>query len=194
MSVPAIILAAGASSRLGRPKQLLQYRGEFLLPRAIRLAAEAGANPVLAVLGAHLDVILASLQFDLAIPVVNKAWQQGIAGSIHAGLRAIDAAAPAATGALIMTCDQLQLTADHLRALLHSFSAQTSPAIACSAYAGIHGIPAIFPRSAFPNLWALGGDKGARALLAKPPCPLIAHKFPGGEIDIDLPTDLVHLE
>jgi molybdenum cofactor cytidylyltransferase len=78
--------------------------------------------------------------------------------------------------------------------LIETFAAQPEPSIAASVYAGVLGIPAVFPRVALTHLRALEGDRGARALLVKPPCPLIAVPFPGGEIDIDTPTDLGQLE
>jgi len=194
MSVAAIILAAGASRRLGQPKQLLQFGAETLLERALRLAKEGGASPVLAVLGAHFAAICASIPFNNAIPVFNERWAQGISSSIQAGLQALDAGTSDAAGALVMSCDQPRLTAGHLRALIQTFAAQTSPAIVASSYAGVQGVPAVFPRSVFPGLLALTGDKGARALLAKPPCRVIALPFDGGEVDIDLPSDLAQIE
>jgi molybdenum cofactor cytidylyltransferase len=191
MPVPAILLAAGASTRLGQPKQLLVHQGETLIERAIRLAAEAGASPVFAVLGARFELVSATILLNRAIKVVNDNWEQGIASSIHAGLRALDTAAP---GALILTCDQPRLTAAHLRALLDAFAAQSEPGIVASAYAGALGVPAVFPRSMFADLLALRGDKGARSLFVKPLSPLIAIEFDGGEMDIDLPGDLAQLE
>jgi len=95
---------------------------------------------------------------------------------------------------LILSCDQPRLTTAHLRAVTESFTAQGEPSIVASEYVGVHGIPAVFPRSAFPDLLALSGDRGARALLVKPPCPLIAVPFEGGEVDIDQPADLAELE
>jgi molybdenum cofactor cytidylyltransferase len=190
MSVAAIILAAGASRRLGRPKQLLLLGGETLISRTIRLATEAGAAPRVAVLGAHAEAIRASIGPDGATVAINEGWEQGVAGSIHAGLRALDAEV---SGALILSCDQPRLTAEHLRALIENFIAQNESAIVASAYAGVQGVPAVFPRSAFPDLLALAGDKGARALLLHPPCALIALPFPGGEADIDKPEDLALL-
>jgi molybdenum cofactor cytidylyltransferase len=93
-----------------------------------------------------------------------------------------------------MTCDQPRLTAVHLRALLGVFDAQAEPSVVASAYAGAVGIPAAFPRSIFPRLRQLQGDQGARSLLVNPPCPMIAVKFAGGEVDIDEPADLARLE
>ena len=194
MPVAAIILAAGASRRLGQPKQLVGYAGEALLERALRLAKEAGAAPVLVVLGANFAPICASIPFNEAIPVFNEKWEQGMSSSIHAGLNEADVRAPESTGALVMSCDQPHLSAGHLRSLLLAFAAQTTPTIVTSIYAGIHGIPAVFPRSVYPKLHALHGDKGARALLAKPPCPIVAVPCSGCEIDIDLPEDLAHLK
>jgi CTP:molybdopterin cytidylyltransferase MocA len=194
MSVAAILLAAGASRRLGQLKQLLVYHNETLVERAIRLANESGAAPVFTVLGAHFEVISPSVPTTSAIKVLNSQWEQGIASSIRAGLRALDSIAPTATGALVLTCDQPRLTANHLRALLDAFAAQLEPAIVASTYAGSLGVPAVFPSSVFTQLQALRGDKGARALLLKPPCPLTSIEFEGGEVDIDLPGDLVQLE
>jgi CTP:molybdopterin cytidylyltransferase MocA len=197
MPVAAIVLAAGASRRLGRPKQLLVLGGENLIARAIRLAGEAGATPVIAVLGAYHERIGAAIESGKtrnAIPVVNGDWRQGIATSIHAGLRALEDLAPQASGALILGCDQPRLTAEHLRALLEAFAAQGSSAIIASGYAGVAGIPAVFPRAVFADLLALRGDQGARALLMQSPRPPASLPFPGGEVDIDLPADLALLE
>jgi molybdenum cofactor cytidylyltransferase len=193
-SVAAIVLAAGASRRLGQPKQLLMHGGETLLERAIRLACEAGTAPILTVLGANREVILAAIHLNRAVPVINNDWEQGIATSIHAGLESLDAFAPDANAVLILSCDQPRLTAHHLRVLIETFAAQAEPSIVASAYAGVIGIPAIFPRVAFSQLRKLRGDKGARALLAQPPCPLISVTFSGGEVDIDQPGDLARLK
>jgi molybdenum cofactor cytidylyltransferase len=194
MRVAAIVLAAGASRRLGQPKQLLDLDGETLIERAIRLANDAGAEPVLAVLGAHRETISASVQLTHSIPVINSDWEQGMASSIHAALRALEEFAPQASGALILGCDQPRLTAGHLHALVDTFTAHAAHPIVASAYAGILGIPAVFPRAVFADLRALRGDKGARALLMNPTCPLISLPFPGGEVDIDAPADLAQLE
>jgi CTP:molybdopterin cytidylyltransferase MocA len=194
MPVAAIVLAAGASRRLGQPKQLLMLGSETLLERVLRLAGEAGATPVIVVLGAHSEQIRAGVPFVHAVPVLNSAWEQGMASSIHTALDALDTCAPQDSGVLILSCDQPRLTANHLRAMLESFAAQPAPTIVASAYAGVLGIPAVFPRKAFADLRALRGDRGARALLTQPPFPLISLPFPGGEIDIDVPTDLVQLE
>ena len=194
MSVAAIILAAGASRRLGQPKQLLVYGGETMIERVIRQASECGATPVIAVLGAYHEMIGEAVRSSNFTPVVNSAWEQGISSSIQAGLTAVEEAAPHALGALVLACDQPRLSAEHLRAMLEVFRAQAAQAIVASAYQGVLGTPAVFPCEVFAELRALRGDKGARALLMQPPCPLVSLPFPGGEIDIDLPVDVTHIE
>jgi CTP:molybdopterin cytidylyltransferase MocA len=165
-----------------------------MVERAIRMAYEAGAEPVVCVLGANHAVIQEAIQSSSAIVVVNEKWRTGVASSIHAGLHAVEAASPDAMGVLILTCDQPRMTAAHLRELIERFRAQARPPIVASAYADVVGVPAIFPRALFDELFALGGDKGARALLREPSCPLIALRLAGGEVDIDRPEDLVGLE
>ena len=194
MSVAAIILAAGESRRLGRPKQLLTCQGETLLNRAIRIASEAGLSPLLAVLGAHFELIRASIQSPAAIPLHNDHWRQGMGSSIEAGMRALRVCAPEARGVLLMGCDQPRLTADHLRALLAAFESRPSPVIVASSYAGVHGVPAVFPGETFADLRALRGDKGARSVVKEAPVPVVAIELEGGEVDIDSPEDLAKLE
>jgi molybdenum cofactor cytidylyltransferase len=194
MTIPAIILAAGASRRLGHPKQLVAFEGETLLERALRLAKESGAAPVLVVMGANFAAICASISFEGAIPVLNDHWERGMSSSIHAGLNEAEVRAAGAEGVMVMACDQPRLSTNHLRTLLAAFEAHKTSSIIASTYAGTHGIPAVFPRIAFRGLRSLHGDKGARSLLAKPPCEVIAVPFQGGEVDIDLPSDLEQLE
>lgn len=191
--VGAIVLAAGASRRLGQPKQLVGLQGEALLSRALRLAKEAGAQPVIPVLGAQFAKICASIHFDTSIPVFNERWEEGVASSIQAGLHEMDVRAPETDAVLILACDQPRLTSAHLHALIAAYQQQREDAIAASTYAGIRGAPAVFPRRVFEALYALAGDQGARVLLAKPPCAVVELQLAGGELDVDLPDDLKKL-
>lgn len=192
--IPAIVLAAGESRRLGHPKQLVQHEGETLLARAIRTAHESGAAPIFVVLGANAQLIHHSIATSPATLVMNENWQEGIASSIRVGFYAAAESTPPCDAVLLMTCDQPRITPAHLAALLHAFRHQPEPSIAASAYAGVRGIPAIFPRAVFPQLQALKGDTGARRLLLHPPCALIEIPFEGGAIDIDEPHDLAQLD
>jgi molybdenum cofactor cytidylyltransferase len=190
MGVPAIILAAGASRRLGQPKQLVRVLGEALLARTIRVVDKSASTPILVVLGAHRESILADIDLSNAHPVINPNWEQGIATSIHAGIDALQQLHPDATAVLLLVCDQPNLTAEHLRLLIETHTLACEPTIVASQYAGIAGIPAIFPLSQFAHLMALQGDTGARHLLRNPDCPMLRVSFEGGEVDIDTPFDL----
>lgn len=190
MSIAAVIVAAGSSRRLGQPKQLLVMDGEPMLQRAIRLACESGAAPMLVVLGAHRELIESRVDFSGATIIVNDKWEEGIACSIRAGVEAVESEAPGISGVLLMTCDQPRVTAEHLRRMIDAFAAQSGVAAVASVYAGRRGIPAIFPRQAIADLCALRGDKGARGLLAQPPWHVLEIPLAGGEVDIDRPEDL----
>ncbi len=189
MSVAAIILAAGASSRLGEPKQLLRFRGETLLARSVRLAAEAGAHPILAVVGAHWEQIREAVDLAPAAPVFHSNWAEGIASSLRAGVDALESQSPRSGGALLMTCDQPYLTSVHLIALLDQFRAHHAERIVASSYSGAVGTPAAFPHDLYARLRALRGDKGARAVLDEESDKLVLVPFPFGELDIDRPED-----
>ena len=193
MPLAAIILAAGGSRRLGRPKQLLEYQGETLLNRAIRSAYEAGASPVIPILGSDYGTIRASVQDHRSILVDNQRWRQGMASSIQEGMRALRLCAPDAAGVLLMACDQPRLTTELLRALMAAFHASDEKAIVASAYAVAHGIPAVFPREKFAELRALVGDKGARSIIDQAQGSVVEVEFAGGDVDIDSPDDLAQL-
>lgn len=193
MSVAAIIAAAGSSSRLGSPKQLLIYDGKPLLQRAIRIASEAGAFPVFVVVGAHRALIEQQVDFASARIVPNLEWQEGIASSIRAGVLALQSESASVSGVILMICDQPRLTTQHLESMIQQFSASQCHSAVASVYAGKRGIPAVFPASAFSQLLALRGDKGARVLLEGTSFPVIEVLFAGGEVDIDTPEDLAHL-
>jgi len=152
----ALILAAGASTRLGQPKQLVVLGGETLLERAVRTAREAGLSPVTVVV--HDAALIEMLQARGAQVLLNRKFYEGMSTSIHAGVRW--AAGMKANGVVLMTCDQPAVTAGHLCALC----AEPGSA-AGSGYAGKVGIPAYFPSSRFGELMYLSGDVGARAML-----------------------------
>ena len=190
MRVPAIILAAGASRRLGQPKQLVRIAGEGLLARTLRIVREAECEPVLVVLGAHREEIAAVVDLSEVEVILNPDWEQGIATSIQAGIRALQGVDPDSNAAFILVCDQPRLTAEHLRKLVDAHVRAGEQAIVASGYAGTSGIPAIFPASQFTSLLALRGDAGARQLLRTPGNFLVTVEFQEGEIDIDTPSDL----
>jgi len=190
--VGAVIIAAGSSSRLGRPKQLLVFEGETLLGRAIRTAVNSGAKPVFVVLGANRNEIESGADLSGSRVVVNENWSAGMASSIRAGVLQLEQDFPETQGVLLMVCDQPRVTAENLSRMIDLFRRSGSSAIA-SLYAGKRGTPAIFPREAFRELLALQGDKGARGLLADQNREVIEIALEGGELDIDRADDITWL-
>ena len=154
--IAGIVLAAGFSRRLGRPKQAVVLGGETLLQRAARTALEAGLHPVIVVLNAELPE--AGGPLPGCIVLWNESAAEGMASSIRCGVQGL--AGHEVAGAVLMTCDQVAVTPEHLRTL----SAQPSQA-AGSGYASKVGVPAYFPVNRFAELLALQGDQGARGML-----------------------------
>ena len=154
----AVVLAAGASRRLGEAKQLVVVGGERLLERAVRVAGEAGCAPVVVVLGARGSEIEAGCDLRGAQVVVNEHWAEGMASSLRLGVGAMPADVD---GCVVLACDQPAVTAEHLRLLME----RGEDAVA-SAYAGRQGVPACFAREVFGELMKLSGDRGARGTAA----------------------------
>ena len=175
----AVVLAAGASTRLGEPKQLVKIGGETLLERAVRTARAAGCSPVVVVVGASFPEVLGNSRLGDVVPVINDKWQNGMASSIVRGIRTLGIVAKDADGVVLMTCDQPAVTVEHLRALV------AAGEVTASAYAGRRGVPAYFPAAAFAVLMELRGDAGARELLREAPVVELA----GGELDVDTAAD-----
>jgi molybdenum cofactor cytidylyltransferase len=187
----AIVLAAGSSSRLGQPKQLLLIDGESLLHRTARLAVEAGCRPVIVVLGFEHARMQSKVE-DLAISVaVNETWTEGMGGSLRCGMQALMQAAPSSENVLVLVCDQPRLNETYLETLLDAHEARNqNESMTASRYGGRTGVPAIFPREHYARLLESKGDEGARKLLRRLIHFVQPVDFSKGEIDIDLPVDL----
>lgn len=162
-----LVLAAGASKRLGRPKQLVQFEGETLIARAARIAGEVGRT-----------IVVISPELRDAVPgfdvVQNGNASEGMASSIRAGVEA-------ATGDILITlCDQPYVTSDHLRAL-----ANAGAPIAATGYGGISGVPAFFAAKFKDELLALRGDAGARSVIEAHRDQVVTIPFEAARFDVD---------
>lgn len=181
----ALVLAAGNSSRLGQPKQLLIYQRETLLHRAVRGALAAGCAPVIVVTGA-LDAELRQAVADLPCQAVHSPnWATGMGASIRAGVAALGALHP--DNVLVMSCDQPLVTADALRQLLRLQQISGAPA-AAAAYADTFGIPAVFGPAALADLRRLRPEQGAKSLLAGYGPALALLPLPAAAFDVDTPA------
>jgi CTP:molybdopterin cytidylyltransferase MocA len=157
--VSGVLLAAGASRRMGRPKQLLVWRGDTLVRRAACAALEAGVDELIAVVGASADEVAAALAGLDARVVHHERWAEGLGSSIAAGARAASGDA-----VLLLLADQPGVDAPLLAELIAGMRAGHAR-VAC-AYAGVIGVPALFSDPTdLAALRALSGDRGARALL-----------------------------
>jgi molybdenum cofactor cytidylyltransferase len=185
----AIVLAAGASSRFGSPKQLVRFEGQPLIQRVVAGATELTGAAVSVVLGAYAAEIAATLPPGSASIIVNRDWQEGIASSIRAAVARLPGACD---GALLLLADQPLVGRDSLNRLAAAWRRQPRSIIA-SRYRAVTGVPAIFPRWCFSDLAALRGDQGARILLRRYADHVVRLAHPEAEVDIDYPEDLLDL-
>ena len=183
-----IVLAAGAASRFGGPKQVALLGGVSLVTRAARLALPYCPAGVVVVTGAYAGEVHASLA-GLPVRMAHNAdWATGMAASIRCGLAALPAGVSAC---LIMLCDQTAVDEQDLRRLVEAWLAAPE-CVAAAQYAGTLGVPAIFPPACWPGLRTLSGDQGARALIASLPA-VTTVSIPHAARDIDTPADLREL-
>ena len=190
MRVGAVILAAGSSSRMGRPKQILQFQGESLIRRAARAALGAGCHPVVVVTGANAELMRSQLDGFEVCEVLNTLWETGIASSIRVGVKALVGADVDA--AVVMLCDQPHVTADVISNIIAAHRTTGKPIVA-STYGGSFGVPALFSREFFAELERLEGAAGAKQVIHRHAS--LAHflSFPCGEVDVDTPDDFSRL-
>lgn len=178
-----IILAAGSSTRLGQPKQLLPWQGTILLQHAVNTALQVVPQPVV-VLGAQANLLQEKLPANQVQIVHNNHWQQGIAASIHSGLSAVVNRPSPPDAVIFMVCDQPFVSANLLQQLISEHE-RSGKAIVASAYANTLGIPALFGSQMFAQLLDLQGDTGAKKLIQQHAEETAAVDFPQGDIDID---------
>lgn len=182
--IGAAILAAGASRRLGEPKQLVAWRGTTLLAATAREVCRASIAQVAVVLGAHREAITPTLRGVPVVTLDNPHWRQGMASSLRV---AAEWAMHERFAALaVCVCDQLYLTASHLDALLARQARIGRPV--ASRYHGRLGVPAVFGAGCFARLTQLAGDSGAQRVLVALRADSI--DWPDGELDLDTAADL----
>jgi molybdenum cofactor cytidylyltransferase len=181
----AVILAAGAATRMGRLKQLLPYRGKTLVEHAVEQALAAAFDPVIVVVGAEGDSVRVALAAQPVLVVENSLWHLGMGSSIAAGVGAL----PRAQTVAILLADQPLVEARHLREMRALLDTSDAPAVAAQ-YKGTLGVPALFKLELFEALRSLDPAAGARLLLRAWAVP-----FPLAEaaMDIDTPEDFAGL-
>ncbi len=188
MSVAIVILAAGASTRMGQPKQLLKIGNDTMLERVAKTALNSDADEVYIVLGANASSIEKELA-DLPLTIVlNPNYQTGLSSSIVKGVQLLKEF----DNILIVLADQPNVSIKYLNGLIKE--AHKNPEyIIASDYNGRNGVPAIFPKRYYSSLLALTGDKGAQLLLNSKEVSIKTLKTSVNLLDIDTPEDYNNL-
>jgi molybdenum cofactor cytidylyltransferase len=190
-TVGLLLLAAGASRRLGAPKQLLSYKGESLLRRAARTALASLCRPVIVVLGAHRESVESEIA-DLPLEIVfNEEWAMGMGASIRAGMEYLTARADT-RAVVVMLCDQPRVEARIINELVAAYCATNAPLVTAK-YDGTHGVPTLFDQRLYPALLALTGSQGAKSLILAHSAHLSEVPAPEAALDVDTLADYERL-
>lgn len=189
--IVTIILAAGASTRLGQPKQLVEFEGEALVRRSVRVALEAGAERVLVALGAEAERCRRALEGLAVETLMVEAWQDGMGATLAGAVRHLVASATPAALAVLL-CDQYRVGPEHLQALVSVLEAGRKSIVAARDGAWL-GPPALFRPRWYPALAKLEGERGARSLMARHPEHVEEVELAGIAEDLDVPEDLLRL-
>jgi molybdenum cofactor cytidylyltransferase len=190
--VAAVLLAAGGSTRMGSPKQLIELDGSSLIRRSAEVASRARCERLFVVAGAHSEAIREELVGLQATVLVAENWREGLSQSIRCGVDAVDRAAdPRFDAILLVLADQPKVTSAHLDGLIDLYPACTAAMVA-TQYADTLGVPAVFGRRHFEALRSLEGDRGAKELLLAAPATGRV-PFEPAALDIDTPDDLAGL-
>ncbi|GHB29315.1 4-diphosphocytidyl-2C-methyl-D-erythritol kinase [Mongoliitalea lutea] len=188
----AIILAAGASTRLGQPKQLLEYQGKMLLQHAIEVVSPVVGQRLLVVLGAHAAKILDVFQNYPFPYVINETWSDGMSTSLRLGLSAL-LKEDAIDGIFLLVSDQPFVDTDVITQLKNKHLSTNKKLIA-SAYSDTLGVPAFIHRDYFEELLSQQKDMGAKKLFFKYPEDVDTISFPKGAFDVDTAEDVFRLK
>ncbi|WP_316739058.1 nucleotidyltransferase family protein [Pedobacter aquatilis] len=188
MGTAIIILAAGNSSRMGKPKQLLTYNGKTLLDIAITESLKTTFCPVVVVLGAYAEEIKKHSQNPQVCYCINESWDQGMSSSIKAGLKYSIENDENIENVIIAVADQVHLSCEILSALEEKLRS-SGKGIVTSSYSGISGTPSLFSRKYFGELLNLVGQSGAKKIIEANAGDTTTISFDQGVIDIDTPAD-----
>ena len=183
-----VILAGGASTRLGQPKQLLRYHGKTLLDHSLDEAINAKVDAVVIVLGKNADLFKDEINKEKVSVVVNKDWIEGMASSVRLGLDALLNSKPYIDAAIFMVCDQPHISSSILNTLITTQQKTTKQIVTCN-YGESIGPPALFHKKYFRQLMELKGDIGARNIIQENMNDVATVLFPEGKIDIDTKED-----
>ena len=192
-TIAIIILAAGASTRMGKPKQLLPYQGCSLLRHTIETAMASVCKPVVVVLGANAQQIYSEVKQPSVTVVENPDWNLGMGSSIRRGILSLGTCYETIDAAVITVCDQPFISTEVINHIVAAYHATGKPIVACK-YADTLGVPVLFKHRFFSELATLDETVGAKKLINKYYNEVCSIPFPLGVIDIDTPRDYQQLQ
>jgi len=184
----AVILAAGASTRMGAPKQLLRLDGRTLLRRTVDAVLASAAWPAVVVLGAHREAVRPEVARLPVLVAENPAWEEGLASSIRAGIQILDTFSLSLDAGLLVVVDQPAFSPAAI-ARLTDAALRSGKSIVAARYDGHPGPPVLFARRHFHELLDLHGPGGARPLLERHADQLATVDLPEFATDLDTPED-----
>lgn len=184
----AVILAGGASSRLGKPKQLLKHKGKSLLQNTIDTAIASDADPVIVVLGANAEQVSKEINKSTIHVIINTEWEEGMASSVVTGLNELLFISSSTDAVILIVCDQPHVSPELINELIDTQKQTGKPIVTCN-YGEAIGPPALFHRSLFSELMQLKGDVGARKIIQQHSDDVATVSFAKGKIDIDTKED-----
>jgi molybdenum cofactor cytidylyltransferase len=184
-SVAGIVLAAGASTRLGRNKLFIELEGESLLRRAVRRVSAAGLDPVIVVLGHEAERAREELAGLNCMPVLNPDYLRGVNSSVRAGI----AAASQSAAAVVVLADMPFVTSEMIATLADRYQTSTAPLV-ISDYGGVNAPPMLYDRSLFDELLSMEGEGCGKQVVKRHRDEAIAVSWPTERLlDLDVPDD-----
>jgi molybdenum cofactor cytidylyltransferase len=187
-NIPILLLAAGGSSRMGQPKQLLPWGNTTLIEHQIHTLNKTG-NPVNVILGSDSNLIIPIIENYKINTFINSNWESGMGSSISLGIGQITVKYPKSEGVLITLLDQPMIQTSYFETMLNAFQPGTQQILVSRSDSGWIGVPALFDKCYFKELSDLKNEEGAKKII---------HRYiekiailEGGEIleDIDTPQN-----
>ncbi|MEZ4933341.1 MAG: nucleotidyltransferase family protein [Saprospiraceae bacterium] len=188
-NIAILLLAAGSSSRLGHPKQLVEVSGQPLLQKMVEISLATGCHPVVIVLGAYFEKIKPVIE-NLPVHILeNKNWESGMGSTVSCGMDFLINNYPELKAVILLVCDQYYLAEKNITELIRVFE-KTNKNIIASKYGETVGVPALFSKHLFTDLLKLNGQSGAKKIVQKYADEAAIVEFSEGMFDLDTEEDL----